>query len=153
MAITRYTRRSPFLSPWRELEEMTDRLNTLFGAPNQGEAQGRTVWTPSVNVEETKEELLLTAELPGMSIDDIDIEVENNVLSLRGEKKDFREEKDDRRYHLWERCYGSFERSFTLPRTVKADEISAHFKDGILHVQMPKAPEAKSRKISIKAQG
>lgn len=153
MAITRYTRRSPFLSPWRELEEMSDRLNTLFSAPAQGEAQGRTVWTPSVNVEETKEELLLTAELPGMNIDDIDIEVENNILSLRGEKKEEREEKDDRRYHLWERCYGTFERSFTLPRTVKADEISAHFKDGILHVQMPKAPEAKSRKIAIKAEG
>lgn len=152
MAIARYTRRSPFLSPWRELEEMTDRLNTLFGAPNQGEAQARAVWTPSVNVEETKEELLLTAELPGMSIDDIDIEVENNILSLRGEKKEVREENEDRRYHLWERSYGSFERSFTLPRTVKAEEISAHFKDGILHVQMPKAPEAKSRKISIKAE-
>lgn len=153
MAITRYTRRSPFLSPWRELEEMSDRLNTLFSTPTQGEAQARTVWTPSVNVEETKEELLLSAELPGMNIDDIDIEVENNVLSLRGEKKEEREEKDDRRYHLWERCYGTFERSFTLPRTVKADQISAHFKDGILHVHMPKAPEAKSRKISIKAEG
>lgn len=152
MAITRYTRRSPFLSPWRELEEMSDRLNTLFSSPGQGEAQTRAVWTPSVNVEETKEELLLTAELPGMGIDDIDIEVENNVLSLRGEKKEDREEKDDRRYHLWERCYGAFERSFTLPRTVKADQISAHFRDGILHVHMPKAPEAKSRKISIKAE-
>lgn len=153
MAITRYTRRSPFLSPWRELEEMTDRLNTLFGAPNQGEAQARAVWTPSVNVEETKEELILTAELPGMNIDDLDIEVENNLLSLRGEKKEEREEKEDRRYHLWERSYGAFERSFTLPRTVKPEEISAHFKDGILHVHMPKAAEAKSRKITVKAEG
>jgi HSP20 family protein len=88
-----------------------------------------------------------------MSIEDVEIEIENNVLSLRGEKKETREEKDDRRYHLWERCYGSFERSFTLPRTVKTDEISAQFKDGILHIQMPKAPEAKSRKISIKSEG
>jgi HSP20 family molecular chaperone IbpA len=80
------------------------------------------------------------------------IEVENNVLSLRGEKRETREEGDDRRYHLWERCYGSFERSFTLPRTVKTEEITAQFKDGILHVQMPKAPEAKSRKISIKSE-
>ena len=153
MAITRYTRRSPFLSPWQELEDVSERLNRLFVSPGQGEAASRSVWTPSVNVEETKEELLLSAELPGMSIDDVEIEIENNVLSLRGEKKETREEKDDRRYHLWERCYGSFERSFTRPRTVKTDEISAQFKDGILHIQMPKAPEAKSRKISIKSEG
>ncbi len=105
-----------------------------------------------MNVEETEDELLLTAELPGMSIEDIEIEVENNILSLRGEKKEEAEESANRRYHVWERCYGSFERSFTLPRTVKADKISAQFKDGILHVQMPKAPEAKSRKIAIKAE-
>ncbi len=152
MAITRYTRRSPFLSPWQELEDMTSRLNRLFTEPTSGEASLRTVWSPSVNVEETKEELLLTAELPGMNIDDVDIEVENNVLSIRGQKKEEREEGEERRYHLWERCYGSFERQFTLPRTVKAEEISAHFKDGILYVQMPKAPEAKAKKIAIKAE-
>lgn len=153
MAITRFTRRSPFLSPWQELEDVSDRLNRLFGVPGQGEAASRSVWTPAVNVEESKEALILSAELPGMNIQDVEIEVENNVLSLRGMKKEEREEGDERRYHLWERCYGTFERSFTLPRTVKTDEISAHFKDGILHVQMPKAPEAKSRKISIKAEG
>jgi HSP20 family protein len=153
MAITRYTRRSPFLSPWTELEDMSERLNRLFGEPSGGEAVRRTVWSPAVNVEETNDELRLSAELPGMNIDDIQIELENNVLSLRGEKKEVREEREDRRYHLWERCYGSFERSFTLPRTVKAEEITAQFKDGILHVQMPKAPEAKSRQITIKAEG
>jgi HSP20 family protein len=152
MTITRYTRRSPFLSPWRELEDVSDRLNSLFGSPAQGEASRRSVWTPAVNVEESKEALLLSAELPGMNIDDIDIEIENNVLSLRGEKQELREENDERRYHLWERSYGSFERSFTLPRTVKTDEISADFKDGILYVRMPKAAEAKSRKIAIKAE-
>jgi len=152
MAITRYTRRSPFLSPWQELEDVSDRLNRLFGVPAQGEASSRTLWTPAVNVAETKEELILSAELPGMNIDDVEIELENNVLSLRGEKKELREEGDEKRYHLWERCYGTFERSFTLPRTVRTDGITAHFKDGILHVQMPKAPEAKSRKISIKSE-
>jgi HSP20 family protein len=86
-----------------------------------------------------------------MSIDDLEIEVENNVLSLRGEKRQ-EEEQGDHRYHVWERSYGSFERSFTLPKTVKADEISAHFRDGILYIEMPKAPEAKGRKISIKAE-
>ena len=153
MAITRYSRRSPFLSPWQELEDMTSRLNRLFVQPTSGEATARSMWSPSVNVEESKEELLLTAELPGMNIDDVEIEVENNILSLRGEKREEREESSDRRYHVWERCYGSFERQFTLPRTVKTDEISAQFKDGILHVQMPKAPEAKAKKIAIKAEG
>ena len=153
MTITRYSRRSPFLSPWQELEQVSDRLNRLFLQPTSGEAVSRATWSPSVNVEETKVEILLTAELPGMNIDDVEIEVENNVLSLRGEKKEEREEKDDRRYHVWERSYGSFERQFTLPRTVKTEEIGAQFKDGILHVQMPKAPEAKAKKIAIKAEG
>lgn len=133
---------------------MSSRLNRLFSEPGSGEAARRAMWSPSVNVEESKEELLLTAELPGMNIDDVEIEVENNVLSLRGEKREEREEEDkERRYHLWERCYGTFERSFTLPRTVKTDGISAQFKDGILHVQMPKAPEAKAKKIAIKSEG
>ena len=151
MTITRYTRRSPVVSPWLELEDMTDRLNRLFSQPGSGEATRRVVWSPAVNVEETKEELRLTAELPGMGIDDIEIEVENNVLSLRGHKRE-EEEREDRKFHVWERSYGSFERSFTLPRTVKSDQISAHFADGILNVLMPKAPEAQSRKISIKAE-
>ncbi len=110
------------------------------------------MWSPSVNVEESDESLLLTAELPGLTIDDVEIEVENNVLSIRGEKKEEREEKEDRRYHLWERCYGAFERQFTLPRTVKTEEISASFRDGILYVQLPRAPEAKAKKIAIKAE-
>ena len=151
MTITRYNRRSPVVSPWLELEDMTDRLNRLFSQPGSGEATRRVVWSPAVNVEETKEELRLTAELPGMGIDDIEIEVENNVLSLRGHKRE-EEEREDRKFHVWERSYGSFERSFTLPRTVKSDQISAHFADGILNVQMPKAAEAQSRKISIKAE-
>lgn len=151
MTITRYSRRSPVLSPWQELEDMSQRLNWLFTDRGAPEAPRRVAWSPSVNVEETKEELRLTAELPGMNIDDLEIEVENNILSIRGEKRE-EEEKEDRKFHVWERCYGSFERSFTLPRTVKPDQISAHFKDGILHVSMPKAPEAKSRKIAVKAE-
>jgi HSP20 family protein len=152
MTITRYARRSPFLSPWLEVEDMSNRLHRLFGEPSNGEASRRSPWSPTVNVEETSEELLFTAELPGMSIDDIAIEVENNVLSLSGEKKEEKEESEDRRYHLWERKYGSFKRTFTLPRTVKTEKITAHMKDGVLFIQVPKAPEAKSRKIAIKSE-
>ncbi|HSM61238.1 MAG TPA: Hsp20/alpha crystallin family protein, partial [Longimicrobiales bacterium] len=97
-------------------------------------------------------ELILTAELPGMSENDISIEMENNVLTISGEKLEQRTEGDEeRRYHLWERRYGTFQRSFTLPRTVKADEIRASFEKGVLRVHMPKMEEAKGRKIAIQA--
>ena len=151
MMTTRYTRRSPALSPWLELEDMSGRLNRLFSSPGRDEAPGRSAWSPPVNVEETEEELRLTAELPGMKIDDIEIEVENKTLTLRGEKK-AEEELEDRKFHLREQRFGSFQRRFTLPRTVRTEEITAHFRDGILHVQMPKEAEAKARKITIKGE-
>ena len=101
-------------------------------------------------VEETAEELVLTAELPGLTDDDIEIELENSVLTIRGEKNAERHEGDEsKKYHVWERSYGSFQRSFTLPRTVAPDKIEADFEKGVLHVRMPKAPEAKGRRIAI----
>ena len=149
MTITRYVRRSPLTSPWFEVEDMTNRLNRFFGDTNR---EG-SAWSPSMNVEETSDELLLTAEVPGLAIEDIEIQVENNILTVAGEKKEDREEGEDRRYHVWERKHGSFKRTLTLPRTVKTEEITAHAKDGILFVRMPKAPEAKSRKIDVKSEG
>ena len=151
MTITRYARRSPFSSPWVEMEDMTNRLNRLFREPRNGHDSKGSSWAPTVNVEENADELLLTAELPGLGIQDIEIEVENNVLTLKGEKREGKEQGDESRYHVWERRYGSFKRTFNLPRTVKTDAISAEMKDGVLFVQMPKAPEALSRKIEIKA--
>ena len=105
---------------------------------------------PAVNVEETKGELILSAELPGLEREHISIELENNVLSISGEKSEERTEGDEeRRYHLWERKYGTFQRSFTLPRTVKPEEIRAAFDNGILRIHLPKQEEAKGRTISI----
>lgn len=149
MAIMRYRTRN--LSPWQELDEMTNRLSRIFNEGVTAEPADGTNWYPAVNVEESRDELVLTAELPGMRREDVEIELENNVLSLTGRKEQVREESADqeRRYHLWERRWGSFQRSFTLPRTVMADEISATFQDGVLHVRMPKVPEAKGRKIEI----
>ena len=150
MAITRFSYRNP----WQELDQLTTRLGQVFSSFSgewPAKANGGT-WLPAVNVEETHDELLLTAEVPGMNREDIDIELENNILTLRGEKAQAREEESsDRRYHVWERRYGNFQRSFTLPRTVRADQISAEYRDGVLTVRMPKAPEAKSRKIEIGA--
>lgn len=145
MAITRYSYRSP----WQELDQLTSRLSQVFGSDMPMSANGGN-WAPPVNVEETSDELLLTAEVPGMTAEDIDIEIENNILTIRGEKSFERTEgEDDKRYHVWERRYGSFQRSFTLPRTVRGEEIKAEYQNGLLTIRMPKAPEAKSRKIEV----
>jgi HSP20 family protein len=147
MAITRWSYRNP----WRDLDTLTNRLNQMFDDGFPTPSSGGS-WAPAVNVEERPDELLLTAELPGMGHDDIELEVENNILTLRGEKTEELREEEGRRYHMWERRYGSFQRSFTLPRTVDADNIHAEFENGVLTVRMPKAPEAKSRRIEIGAQ-
>ena len=148
MSITRYTPRRG-LSPRREFDEFSNRLGRLF-PDTWSTAPIRKGWMPAVNVEEKAGELVLTAELPGLGEDDIEIELENNILTVRGEKREEREEGNEGgRYHLWERSYGTFQRSFTVPRTVKPEDIDAHFENGILTVHMPKVPEAKGRKISI----
>jgi len=150
MAITRYTWRNPGLSPWRDLEEVSSRLARLFDESPLSTGTNGGTWIPAVNVEETKDELILLAELPGMTEDNINIEMENSVLTISGEKSEERTEGDEeRRYHLWERRYGQFQRSFTLPRTVKGDDIHASFDKGVLRIRMPKVAEAKTRKIAI----
>ena len=147
MAITRYTH----TNPWRELDQLTGRLSRMFEGHNGYPTPSSSgTWIPAVSVEETENELILTAELPGMKPEDVDVQLENNILTIRGQRQEERtEEGEGRRYHLWERSYGSFERSFTLPRTVKGDDISAEFEDGLLQVRMPKAPEARSRRIEV----
>ena len=150
MAITRYTLRNPGLSPWRDLEEVSNRLARMFDESPLSTGTNGGSWIPAVNVEETQEGLVLTAELPGMTEENVAIEMENNVLTISGEKSEDRTEGDEeRRYHLWERRYGQFQRSFTLPRTVKGDEIRASFDKGVLRIHMPKVAEAKTRKIAI----
>lgn len=153
MAITRYQFRNPAITPWRELEDVSSRLARFFDEGSlrmPGDGGGN--WIPSVNVAETNDNLLLTADLPGMREEDVSIEIENNVLTISGEKMEERSEGEgegERRYHVWERQYGTFRRSFTLPRTVKADEITARFDNGVLTIDLPKAAEAKGRRIKI----
>lgn len=147
MAITRHTPRSPM----GDLDLFSTRMNRMFDepwfplpAPNAG-------WAPVVNVEETPDALLLTAEVPGLTEADVEVEIENNILTIHGEKREEHEETDkERQYHVWERRFGSFHRAFTLPRTVVAEKIQATFDSGILLVRMPKSGEAKSRRIEIK---
>ncbi len=147
MALVRF-QGNPALSPWREFDVLANRLNRVFDSP----ASNGGGWAPAMNVEETPENLILTAELPGLREDNIDIELENGVLTISGEKVDTRSsEGEERRYHVWERSYGSFQRSFTLPRTIDSTAIEAEFVDGVLTIRMPKAAEAKSRKIELSA--
>ena len=150
MAITRYSFRNPSVAPWREFEDMSSRLARFFDDSPTRRSENGSAWVPSVNVTETKDSLVLTAELPGLSEEDVSVELENSVLTISGEKVEERTEgEDERKYHVWERSYGAFRRAFTLPHTVKADEISARFKDGVLTVDMPKLSEAKGRRIEI----
>ena len=149
MAIMRYTPRRIF-SPWPEFTGFANRLPRLFDEPWNTPEPTRS-WFPAVNVEEEPDELILTAELPGLAEEDVHLEVENNILTIRGEKREEREEGDDkRRFHVWERRYGSFQRAFTLPKSVAVDGVRADFDNGILTVRMPKATEARSRTIEIK---
>ena len=150
MAITRYTFRNPGLSSLSDLEAVSNRFARIFDDSPASTGSNGGPWTPAVNVEETQNELILSAELPGLSEDAISIELENNVLSISGEKTEERTEGDEeRRYHVWERRHGAFQRSFKLPRTVKADGIRALFENGILRIHLPKQEEAKGRKIAI----
>jgi HSP20 family protein len=155
MAITRYRMRAPiFTSPWREVDDLlTNRLGRMVEEGWTGFASTPSGdWIPAMDVNETKDELILTAELPGLNQENVEIELENNILTISGHKEEeIREETE--RSHLYERRYGSFQRSFTLPRTVKGDSIEATFKNGVLTVHMPKVPEAKGRKILVKAEG
>lgn len=147
--LTRTGRRLPALAPWREIDGFESRIGRLLGEPfGETEPFG---WTPAVNVVETEGEMTLTAELPGVGPDDVDIELENNVLRIHGEKKVEREEKEEGKVRIYERAYGEFTRSFTLPATVAADKIAAEFENGVLTVHMPKTAEARGRRIKVEA--
>ena len=108
-----------------------------------------TAWMPAVDIYQTGDhEVVLKAELPGMSRDDIDINIENFVLTVKGEKKTAAEVKDEQFHHV-ERRFGAFTRSFSLPQTVDTNKVSAEYKDGVLTVRIPLREEAKPRQIKV----
>lgn len=110
-------------------------------------------WNPVVDVTETPNEFVFTAEIPGLKKDEVSISWENDVLTIRGEKtREVKKDDEERKYHLFERNYGSFLRSFTVPEAILPDKIVAEMTDGVLKVKVPKAPEAKAaaKKIEIK---
>ena len=141
-------------NPMREFEDMQRRFSTLLDIEptgNGGEKELLTVteWAPSVDISEDDKEFLVKAELPDVKREDIKVNVENGVLTITGERK-FEKEEKGKKDHRIERSYGSFTRSFTLPEAVKADKVGAEFKDGVLHVRLPKDESAKPKNIAVK---
>jgi HSP20 family protein len=140
--------------PFRDLVALQDRMNRLFDESYRGRSSSEEdwalggSWAPAVDIYEKDGNIVLTAELPGVDAKDVDVRVENNVLTLRGERK-FSDEVKRESYHRVERSYGTFTRSFTLPNVVATDQIKADFKDGMLKLILPKREEAKPRQISI----
>src|ERR671932_1188480 len=149
MSITRY-------DPFRELRVLQDEVNRLFSSnlsrSYNDEGIARGAWAPSVDIYENKDQIVLEAELPGMNREDFEITIENNVLTLRGERRFEKKEEGDN-YHRVERPYGTFSRSFTLPQTVSSEGATAEYKNGVLRVVLHKREEVKARRIEIGGEG
>src|SRR5256714_4140687 len=149
MAIVRY-------DPFRDLRTLQDEVNRLFSSnlsrtfDDEGIARG--AWMPSVDIYENKDQIVLEAELPGMNRVDFDLTIENNVITLRGERH-FEKKDESDNYHRVESSYGSFSRSFTLPQTVSGEGAKAEYNDGVLRVTLPKKEETKARRIEIAGKG
>lgn len=138
--------RDPF---WKEFSTLSGRLNRLLDTPREDNNDFLGSWSPVVDIFDKGGEVVIHAELPGIKKEDIEVRVENNVLTLRGKKERMEEVKEEG-YFRAERTYGSFSRSFSLPSTVEVGKIAADYKDGILTLRLPKAEEAKPRQIEVK---
>ncbi len=138
--------------PYRDLITLREKMNRLFEEPYGSRPDDRdlisSTWTPSVDIYEKENNLTLCAELPGIKEDDIEIRIEDNTLTLKGERN-FEKETKEENYHRIERAYGTFQRSFTLPHYIDQDKIKAEHEDGILKIVMPKKSELKPRNVKI----
>jgi HSP20 family protein len=147
MAIVRF-------EPFRDLASLQERMNRLFSESYRSQQTGDDdwalggTWAPAVDIYEQDNNIVLKAELPGVDPKDVDIQLENNTLTLRGERKLDKEVKKEN-YHRVERAYGVFTRSFTLPSGVDPNAIKAEYKDGVLRLTLPKREEAKPKQIQI----
>lgn len=140
--------------PFRDLLSLQEKMNRLFEdsmshSKRPEEGIFSSSWTPAVDVFETEVEVVMKAELPGMSKEDISVEVKDNVLILRGERK-FEKDVKEENYHRIERAYGKFQRAFSLPFEVEREKIEAHYRDGVLKVILPKSEATKPKQIEVK---
>jgi HSP20 family protein len=144
MAIARF-------DPFRELNRVLGDLYT--NRRSEDDLLARGTWVPSVDIfENDQHELVIKAELPEVKREDIDLRIENNMLTLRGEKKAESDVKDEQ-YHRMERVYGAFSRSFALPPTVDAGKVAADYKNGVLEIRLPRREEAKPKQIQVQVNG
>ncbi len=136
--------------PFRNVSNLQDQVNRLLESAYPGRASDSslTTWAPAVDIYETENELVIKADLPDVNEKDIDIRVENNTLTIHGERK-FEQEVKEENYLRVERSYGSFTRSFTLPNTVNTDGIKAEYKNGVLRVELPKRAESKPKQVKV----
>jgi len=143
MSITRW-------DPFRHLTTWQDQMNRFFETPFrfQPEESALTTWAPSVDIYETENELVFKADLPEVNEKDIDVRIENNMLTIRGERK-FEQKVKEENYLRMERSFGAFTRSFSMPATVNTEAIKAEYKDGVLTVAVPKRAEAKPKQVKI----
>ncbi len=142
--------------PFREISRMQDELNRFFDdrlwrMRDSNKEELGAAFMPAVDVYEDQDGLVLSVEVPGMEPKDVDLRIENGVLTLRGERKLEREDRKEN-YLRVERSYGTFARSFSLPPTVDAERVKADYKNGVLRVQLPKREEAKPRSIKVKVE-
>ena len=137
--------------PFRGVGDIQTEMNRLFdnfvGRPAAA-AAGERVWLPAVDVHETKDDLVLSFDIPGVSQKDVQLTITGDLMTVRGERR-FEREATENTYHRVERVYGRFERSVQLPMTVQTDKVKANYRDGVLEVKLPKAEEVKPREIKI----
>ena len=141
--------------PYRELNTLQDRMNRLFNASfseGRDESLDTSSFAPAVDVYEDEHNVTLKVEVPGIEEKDIDVRIENNVLTIHGERKFEKEEKEEN-YRRIERQYGSFTRTFTLPTTVDTESVSANYEKGVLKVKLAKKAEAKPKQIKVNVGG
>ncbi len=143
--------------PFKDLLSIQDRMNRLFDETltrtSRGECEdiARGVWSPAVDIYETEESIVLKAELPGIDKKEVSIEVKDNMLILKGERK-FEKEIKEENYHRMERAYGSFQRIFTLPNIIKKENVKAKYRDGVLEIALPKIKEAKPKHVNVEVE-
>src|SRR5690348_3918258 len=135
---------------FRNLSSLQEQVNRLFESnfPSRGSESTLTAWAPAVDVYETENELVIKADLPDVSDKDLDVRVENNMLTIHGERK-FEQKVKEENYLRMERSYGSFTRSFSLPKSVNTEAIKAEYKDGVLNITLPKRAESKPKQVKV----
>ena len=153
MALIPFRNNELWLDPFREMESIQREMNRLFdfsltrgGDRERGLLEG--LWNPAIDIYDSKDTLLIKAELPGVNKEDIELSVHNNVLTIKGEKKQ-EKETNEKGFVRSERFYGSFNRTISLPADVDAGKVQAEFKNGVLNVTLPKKEEAKKQQIKI----